>query len=64
MLGKSKVVTVYKDPETKKEPEGDAVLLRPVREEGICEIWMVIFVGTDLVAERRIHKECIATALF
>jgi len=57
MLEKNRAVMVYKDPETQKEEEGEAILLRYVRDEGNFEVWKVMFTNfSDVVVERKISK--------
>jgi len=57
MLEKNRAVMVYKDPETQKVEEGEAILLRYVRDEGNFEVWKVMFTNfKNEIVERKISK--------
>ena len=44
---KGQVVTIYKDPLTKTEAEGNAKLIEKIGNVGRLELWKVYFIDND-----------------
>jgi len=55
-MKKGDVVTIYKDPITKKKPEGEAWLVEKMREDFDQDFWLVRFTDDGYITGRFIEK--------
>lgn len=49
-------ITIYNDPITKKQPEGEAKLLRLISEEKNQDFWKVKFLSDGHITTRWVEK--------